>query len=454
MKTIIAAGDNLSDCAKLNNIINIEGHSVISFCGGNGEIPAGKNHSLLLYYLSDLSEGWKEKLNSVKNISIATPMIVISETDSSEAAVFVMKNGAVDFIFAGLPDDEIKSRIEESFDKKNLISRVEEIHELIHYTEIFKGIIGRSSALRNVFSRVEKAMKRDVSVLILGESGTGKELFARAIHEGSGRSGGPFVTVNCAAITPDLAESLLFGHVKGSFTGSVSQHRGYFSQANGGSIFLDEIGDMNREVQGMVLRVLEDRKVRPLGALQEETLNIRIISATNRNLRKLAEEGNFREDLYYRLDEFPVTLPPLRERREDIPLMADHFLKEFCMFYEIEPMKFGENSMEQLKNYSWPGNVRELKNIVRREAVESIDTVIESISLPDIKASTENAEHKTPTAEVQIKEPAEIIPLALLEEMEIKKAFRITGGNADQTAFLLGLSRATLYRKLKSYGML
>lgn len=329
--------------------------------------------------------------------------------------------------------------------------------------DIFKRIYGESQAIKECIGQATQVMETDVNVLINGESGTGKELFAQAIHNGSKRKNGPFVTINCAAITNELADSLLFGHVKGSFTGANSDHTGFFEQADGGTIFLDEIGDLNIEIQAKVLRVLQEHIVRRVGE-KERPVDFRLISATHKDFSNAIETGSFRADLYYRLEEYPLYIPPLRERGDDISLLAKHFLESFCIANNIEPLSFKPLVLDQLSRYDWPGNIRELQNIVRRSAINRTGNEINALpgflstdhkrpkeALPEPEAS-----HPEPVTVTEINHhiPAPVeTSLKDAEQQAIARAYEACRGNQTKTARILGISRSSLYRKLKKYGM-
>ncbi len=329
----------------------------------------------------------------------------------------------------------------------SLVSReIGSLRSRLRHREIFSSIVGESRPMMDLFSSVDRVIDFDVNVLITGESGTGKELIARAIHDGSGRRGGPFVEVNCAGLAPDIADSLLFGHVKGAFTGANTDHQGFFEQAHGGTIFLDEIGELHSEVQSKLLRVLENRKVRRVGGNAEKEISFRVISATNRLLFDEASDSRFRSDLYYRLEQFKLHVPPLRDRKEDIPLLARHFLREICSFYDLGEMSFSEQVMDDLVSRRWPGNVRELRHLVQRLAMQSLDDIIK-----DIEPHNFGKEQKSTCPS---EETDEIIPLEELERREISKAYKKFSGEIERAAVSLGISRATLYRKLKIYGIM
>jgi len=328
----------------------------------------------------------------------------------------------------------------------SLSSELGSLRNRLRHREIYKNIIGESRQMMELFTAMDRVIDYDINVLITGESGTGKELIARAIHDGSYRKNDPFVAVNCAGIATDIADSLLFGHVKGAFTGANTDHTGFFEQADHGTIFLDEIGELHSEVQSKLLRVLEDRKVRRIGGRIEKDVNFRVISATNRNLSEEASGKKFRSDLYYRLEQFVLTVPPLRKRNGDIRILARYFLREICSFYELGEMSFTEEVLKELESREWHGNVRELRHYVQRLALQSPDSIIN-----EIESIRDMPEHEPNPPCI---DNDEIIPLEQLEKKEIEKAYMKYSGQIERASVALGISRATLYRKLKLYGIL
>ncbi len=327
-----------------------------------------------------------------------------------------------------------------------LSAEIVSLRHRLRNRELFNSIIGESRPMMQFFFSMDRIIDLNVNVLIIGESGTGKELIARAIHEGSSHKEGPFVAVNCAGITPDLADSLLFGHVKGAFTGANIEHSGFFEQADNGTIFLDEIGELHVDVQAKLLRVIEDGKVRRVGGRFEKLINFRIISATNRDLEEEVTMKKFRNDLYFRLEQFTLKVPPLREREGDIRILASHFLREICSFYELEEMTFSEDALKNLESREWPGNVRELRSCVQRLALQNMDSIIDNIENIQLISRDNRISGKS--------NDSEIIPLEVLERREIEKAFHHFNGEIERAALALGTSRATLYRKLKLYKLI
>ncbi len=313
--------------------------------------------------------------------------------------------------------------------------------------EVFEGIVGESPAIRRIIDRIKKvADKGKLSVLILGETGTGKDVIARAIHNRSARAKKPFVPVNCAAFSESLLESQLFGHVKGAFTGAFSDQKGLFAAADAGTIFLDEIGDMPHHLQAKLLRVLEYREFTPLGSTELRRVDVRIIAATNADLRRKVEQKEFREDLYYRLHHVEIRVPPLRDRRQDIPLLAQHFLSGANESLPASVPGFSSEALQAMLRYLWPGNIRELKNMIEAVAAEVDDRQIELIDLPERIRGTRELATIGPA-------PLVGVTIAQMERLMIEKALEHTQGNRDQAAKMLGIGTRTLYRKLKEFGL-
>ena len=395
-----------------------------------------------------------EVLEYVRKEYPELPVIMVSALHDLEMAVKAIKMGAFDYLTKPLDFDRLSTVLRNALDLSNLKEEVIELHDKLRQSELFTDIVGESEKVTEVFELVNRVLETDINVMIIGDSGTGKELVAKALHKGSKRREGPFVAVNCSAITNELAESLLFGHKKGSFTGATEDRAGYFEQADQGTIFLDEIGDMDLEIQAKVLRILEDKKVRRVGEKEERSINFRVISATNHDLSRAATENKFRKDLYFRLEEYPIYLPPLRERKEDIPLLAQHFLTEFCESNNLAQKRFGKNAILSMIQYLWPGNIRELKNVVRRTAVRVNSDLIDQIDLGKMEglSPTEGIKSGIETKEIDMTEDGGFTPLDEIEKQAIEKAYFHSDRNAAEAAKLLGISRATIYRKLKQFG--
>lgn len=310
----------------------------------------------------------------------------------------------------------------------------------------FEGIVGQTPQIRRIIERIKKAARNKLTVLILGETGTGKDLIAEAIHKQSDRSRRALKSVNCAGLNENLLESELFGHVKGAFTGAVSDRKGYFVAADGGTLFLDEVGDMPMTMQAKLLRVLERREITPVGSTEVQRVDVRVIAATNTDLRQAVEEKRFREDLYYRLKQWEINVPPLRERQQDIPLLAMHFLKRANETHGVNVPGFSADAMAHLVHHYWPGNVRELANLIEAVAVEVENRRIETDDLPESIRGRLDIVPVSAGSMVGL-------PLAQIERIMIERTLETTGGNREAAAKMLGIGTRTLYRKIKEYDL-
>ncbi|NLG43957.1 MAG: sigma-54-dependent Fis family transcriptional regulator [Phycisphaerae bacterium] len=310
----------------------------------------------------------------------------------------------------------------------------------------FEGIVGQTPQIRRIIERIRKAARNKLTVLILGETGTGKDLIAEAIHKQSDRSRRALKSVNCAGLNENLLESELFGHVKGAFTGAVSDRKGYFVAADGGTLFLDEVGDMPMTMQAKLLRVLERREITPVGSTEVQRVDVRVIAATNTDLRQAVEEKRFREDLYYRLKQWEINVPPLRERQQDIPLLAMHFLKRANETHGVNVPGFSADAMAHLVHHYWPGNVRELANLIEAVAVEVENRRIETDDLPEAIRGRLDIVPVSAGSMVGL-------PLAQIERIMIERTLETTGGNREAAAKMLGIGTRTLYRKIKEYDL-
>jgi DNA-binding NtrC family response regulator len=363
-----------------------------------------------------------------------------------ETAVQAMKEGAADYITKPLDLEELLLRIGRVGEQVRLQSAVRDLQAHLVERHRLEGIIGESGRMQEVLALVKQVAPSDATVLIRGESGTGKELIARAIHFNSHRAAGPLVTLNCAALPEQLLESELFGHEKGAFTGAVAQRKGRFELADGGSIFLDEIGDLGPALQVKLLRVLQERQFERLGGTRTLAVNVRILAATHRDLEGAMRAGAFREDLYYRLNVVTVQIPPLRERREDIPLLLDHFLRKFARKNRREVTGLTPAARDALLRYDYPGNVRELENIVERAVLLSRGAVIDLEDLPVALRPGEKAPGESETGRLP-----EL--LAGIERQAIRAALERHGGVQTQAAAELGISERVLRYKMKKYGL-
>ena len=373
-------------------------------------------------------------LKWLKNTHPSLPLIMMTSYAEIQTAVQAMKLGAADYIAKPLNPDELLGKIKELVHvEEKAPTRVPVSSAPDLYIE------GQSQAARQLYEHVRLVAPTDMSVLVTGASGTGKEYIARRIHEQSNRSKAPFVAVDCGAIPKELSASEFFGHVKGSFTGAIENKTGAFVAAQGGTIFLDEIGNLTYEVQVQLLRALQERKVKPIGSNQEIAINVRLISATNENLRQAIEKGDFREDLYHRINEFTIRIPDLKERKEDLLLFANHFLDLANSELQKDIIGFDNDTMQLFQSYSWPGNLRQMKNVIKYATLLATGRYITRKELPE--ALTENLSSHT---NIQLKNVEH-------ERDLIRKALQECGNNKTRAAQLLGIDRKTLYNKLKIY---
>lgn len=373
-------------------------------------------------------------LKWLKSTHPSLPLIMMTSYAEIQTAVQAMKLGAADYIAKPLNPDELLGKIKELvYVEEKAPARVPVSSAPDLYIE------GQSQAARQLYEHVRLVAPTDMSVLVTGASGTGKEYIARRIHEQSNRSKAPFVAVDCGAIPKDLAASEFFGHVKGSFTGAIENKTGAFVAAQGGTIFLDEIGNLTYEVQVQLLRALQERKVKPIGSNQEIAINVRLISATNENLRQAIEKGDFREDLYHRINEFTIRIPDLKERKEDLLLFANHFLDLANSELQKDIIGFDNDTMQLFQSYSWPGNLRQMKNVIKYATLLATGRYITRKELPE--ELTENLSSHT---NIQLKNVEH-------ERDLIRKALQECGNNKTRAAQLLGIDRKTLYNKLKIY---
>lgn len=372
------------------------------------------------------------------------PIILITAFGSVETAIEAIKRGAYHFLMKPLKLTELLVYVEKALHFRQLQKDNSHLRKEWRQEHSFAGIIGKSSAMQSVFELIQRVAPSSANVLIQGDSGTGKEMVARAIHELGPRSEKNFIAINCTAIPDTLLESELFGHAKGSFTGAVNRKKGLFEEADGGTIFLDEIGDMDLSLQSKLLRVIQEKKVRAVGDNVDKPVNVRIVAATHKDLKAAARDGRFREDLYYRLSVIPVFIPPLRHRVEDIPLLAQFFLEKYNSINGAHLKGFTAKAMQNLVSLPWDGNVRELENIVERAVVLSRGEVIDIEDIP--KAESQSSE-------AFMSQAVEEMPtLENMEQRYIRFVLQKTGGRKEKAAHILGINRRTLYRKERDYG--
>ena len=381
-----------------------------------------------------------ELLKRAKEIYPNIEVIITTAYGSIPTAINAMREGAYDYIEKPFCPERAELLINKLAEHQRLVEENISLHQKLEERYRFENIIAKSPKMQQVIEVIRVVAKSNATVLIVGESGTGKELVARAIHSQSYRKDKPFIAVSCAALPESLLESELFGHEKGSFTGAHAQRKGKFEVANRGSLFLDEIGEMSANIQVHMLRVLEEREFTRVGGDELIKVDVRVISATNKDMKKAVADSQFREDLYYRLNVVSIELPPLRERKEDIPLLAEHFLNKFAVENQKEIIDFSPEATDFLLKYEWPGNVRELENAVERAVILANNPYIEARDMPQTTAQM----NPSATVEKSLRESEKRCILAILKE---------TRGNFSEAARTLGISRATLYNKIKAYGL-
>ncbi|HTL11494.1 MAG TPA: sigma-54 dependent transcriptional regulator [Bdellovibrionota bacterium] len=373
------------------------------------------------------------------------PIILITAFGSIETAIDAMRRGAFHYVVKPFKLVEMAVNVDRALEHRKLQRDNTALRQEVKRTWSMGNVIGKSAGMKAVFELVGRVSQATANVLITGESGTGKEMVARAIHDGGPRAQKPFVAINCTAIPETLLESELFGHAKGSFTGAIQRKRGLFEEAEGGTLFLDEIGDMNVQLQSKLLRVIQERKVRAVGENVARDVNVRIVAATHKDLKAAIKDGRFREDLYYRLSVIPIVIPPLRHRKDDIPLLAEHFLKKYAATNNAKVKGFTKRGIAKLVDLKWEGNVRELENVIERAVVLCTGTLIDDGDIPSPEVA--NAETFFGAA------TGDFPTVTQLEERYIRLVLEKTGGKKDQAAQILGINRRTLYRKEREFGL-
>jgi DNA-binding NtrC family response regulator len=442
---VLVVEDHETERRAISQILKSEGFTV--FGAENADKAIGYIDENIDIVISDLNMGdvsgmdllqlWKKKQQD-------TQFVLVSGQATVSSAVEAMKNGAYDYLTKPINTDELILVIRRAIDSQKNVKEIESLRRQLDQRFGLDQIIGQSKLMKDVFSKIQKAAPVDSTVLVLGETGTGKELVAQALHYNSMRKKGPFVAVNAAAVPATLVESELFGHVRGAFTGATDKRMGRFEQADGGTLFIDEIGDFEIGLQSKLLRVLETLTLTPVGGHEDRKVDVRVLAATRQDLRKMVAAGTFREDLYYRLNVVTINLPPLRQRPDDIPLLIEHFLKTMNAKSHGPPKRVSPDVMRKLLSYRWPGNVRELSHALERMMVLAETDMLVEEDLPD-----EIRESISGTA------PTRDLPTGLtmdeLEKLAITKALDACDGNRTHAAQRLNISVRTLQRKLQQY---
>ena len=446
---ILIVDDEANTLASLSRAFRLAGHEAV-VCDNAGralELAQAQQFELILSDVVMPKRDGLALLEDLKNAGVAAPVVMMSGQAHIEMAVRATRLGALDFLEKPLSTEKLLVTLENAIKLTRLEAENRDLRTRVgKHTMVWSG-----ETMRRVMAQIERVAASETRVCIYGETGTGKELVARTLHEKSQRAGGPFVTLNCAAVPAELIESELFGHEKGSFTGAAQRHNGKFEQAHRGTLFLDEIGDMPIAMQAKLLRVLEEGEVERIGADKPTKVDVRVVVATHRNLEQLVESGGFRRDLYHRVVVFPLTLPPLRDRCEDLPALVEHFARQVSAQNGWKPVPFGEAAIDALKEYTWPGNIRELRNVVERLlllADAEVDAESVRMALPAGKPASTSPKRNDkddtgPLAQRVLAFEREVV-LAELERH---------GRHITQTAKALGLERSHLYKKCQQLGI-
>ena len=439
---ILIVEDDVNLNRGLVHVLKKMGYDVYSTESGEQALTYIKAHSLDLV-ISDFKlpgiDG-RQVLKAAKRYDEGIMVIMITAYGTVDTAVSAMKEGAEDYILKPFDMEEFKVVVKKTLEKKSLLRDNTRLKRQLKQVQSFDNIIGNSPAMAEIFKTIHHVKDSRTTVLIRGETGTGKELVARAIHYNGSRASNPYIPVNCAAINENLMSSELFGHVKGAYTGAVSDKQGVFEAADGGTLFLDEIGDIGKGLQQALLRAIESGEIQPVGSFERKRVQVRIIAATNRNLEHMVEKGTFREDLYYRLNVVSISLPPLRERMDDMALLAYHFLKRYAAQNSKQIDRIAPEALKLMEKYNWPGNVRELENIVERATLFEEGPAMSVDSLPSI---FRHSVTRSPRRNIH--------SLDQMNRTHIQEVLASTGGNKTEASKILGINRSTLYRIMKRF---
>ena len=441
---LLIVDDEANTLASLSRAFRLAGHDATVCDNASKAVELAKSENFDVIF-SDVVMPGKDGLALLEELraqGVTTPVVMMSGQAQIEMAVRATKLGAIDFLEKPISTDKLLLTVENALRLQRLEAENRQLRQRLGDHQI----VWTGEAMKRVMAQVERVAATETRVCILGETGTGKELIARALHEKSARAGGPFVALNCAAVPAELIESELFGHEKGSFTGAAMRHAGKFEQADRGTLFLDEIGDMPLSMQAKLLRVLEEGEVERIGAIRPTRVDVRVIVATHRDLEKLVQEGKFRQDLYHRVYVFPVLLPPLRERPEDIPALIEHFAQQVCVQNNWKPVRFSAGAIAALREYMWPGNIRELRNMVERLMLLSGGEEVGGDLAMSVLAGASGGSKKSRSGTLA-RQVEEFEREAILAELK-RSGFHMT-----QAARNLGLERSHLYKKAEQLGI-
>jgi two-component system response regulator HydG len=450
-ESVLVVDDDPAHRTMLRTLLTGWGYTIFEADDGSTAIEKAHDQAfdLILMDIRMIKVSGIEALHEIKAFNPSIPIIIMTAYSSVENAVEALKSGAYDYLTKPLDFDELRLAMERAMDHRQLKEENRLLRESLGSHFDRQNIIGRSPAMVTLLETVAQVASSEATVLIMGDSGTGKEMIAGAIHYNSTRKEGPFVKINCAAITETLLESELFGHEKGAFTGAHRRKEGRFRLAHGGSIFLDEISEMSLSMQVKVLRVLQEREITRVGGEEVIHVDVRVIAATNKDLLEEIQAGRFREDLFYRLNVVTLNVPALKDRKQDIPLLAQHFLTTFSEKNKKEMKGITPQAMDRMLKHDWPGNVRELMNAVERGVVLSTSEYLDEKELPFLPKEATSGDQAG--SEVAI--PADL-PLEEVEKASILKTLEAAGGNKSEASRRLGITRRTLHKKLKKYGVM
>jgi two-component system response regulator PilR (NtrC family) len=438
----------------LKRLLRPKGFKVTAVGRGDeaiGDLMSGNAYDLVVTDLMLPGADGMEVLAKSKELQPDVPVVMITAYATVDSAVNAMKAGATDYLPKPFNNDQVVLVVQKALEKRQLLAENRQLKRELHEKYGFANIVGRSKLMKDVFDLIEQAAPSMATILVLGESGTGKELLARAIHHNSPRKDRPFIALNAGSIPSDLLESQLFGHVKGAFTGALADKKGLFELADQGSIFLDEIGNIGLELQAKLLRVLQEREFMPVGSTDIQKVDVRVICATNADLEKMVADGQFREDLYYRLNVIEVRVPPLRERVGDVPLLLDFFIKKYEEINQKKIENIEPEFTEFLETYRWPGNVRELENTIERAVVLSRDgSITKRLLPPSMLKRSETSSIPTPSMDGGLNFNEQI---QAFERQMLTRAIEEAGGVQKKAAEILGLKTTTFSQMLKRHNM-
>ena len=443
---ILLVEDEVNMVRTLTKILERKGYTVDAAATGEAALArfAERSYDLVITDLNMPVMDGLQLLREMKERHIAPATIVLTGHGTIQSAVEAMKLGAGDYLIKPCHPDELLMVAARLLEVRQLRREVQYLRTQLSTGDRYGEIIGKGPRMREIYEVIEAVSQNKSNVLLSGENGTGKELVARTIHNKGPLAGRPFLAINCGALSETLLESQLFGHRRGSFTSAIDDHEGVFQAADGGTLFLDEITDIPLPLQVKFLRAIQEKEVTPLGSTRPVRVDVRIIAATNRDIEAAVKDGSFRTDLFYRLNVVPIHLPPLRERREDIPLLVDHFINEYSRIYGVEPKWLTPEALQRLIEYAWPGNIRELQNAIERAFALSSQPEITPKDLP--AAILRDA----PPPADGFTDP---LPLEEVERRNILAALHRSGGNKNEAARILGIDRQRLYRKIEKYGL-